>query len=82
MGKVILGFKESNSNMVFAITDIVIWLFKFAVKYIIYFTVFYKSFLTAVSETFEGKNIVTKTAFRKFFLRRSLPARGTSSRIL
>ena len=40
MGKVILGFVGSNSNMAFAITDVVIWLFKFAVKYIIYFTEF------------------------------------------
>ena len=40
MGKVMLGFLGSNSNMVFAITDIVIWLFKFAVKYIMYFTKF------------------------------------------
>ena len=77
-----LGFIGSNSNVVFTITDIVIWLLKFAVKYIMCFTVFYKSFLTAVSETFVGKNIVTKTAFGKFFLRRSLPPRGTSWRIL
>ena len=27
-----LGFIGSNSNMAFAITDIVVWLFKFAVK--------------------------------------------------
>ena len=39
-------------------------------------------FLTALSETSVGKNIVTKTAFGKFFLRRSLPPRGTSWRIL
>ena len=40
MGKVTLGFIGSNFNMVFAITDIVTWLFKFAVKYIMYFTEF------------------------------------------
>ena len=40
MEKVMLGFIGSNSNMAFAITDIVIWLFKFAVKYIMYFTEF------------------------------------------
>ena len=32
MGKVMLGFIGSNSNMAFVITDIVIWRFKFAVK--------------------------------------------------
>ena len=40
MGKVMLRFVGNNSNMAFAITDVVIWLFKFAVKYIIYFTEF------------------------------------------
>ena len=38
------AFCKTDSNLVFAITDIVIWLFKFSVKYIMYFTVFYKSF--------------------------------------
>ena len=35
-----LGFIGSNSNRVFANTDIIILLFKFAVKYIMYFTEF------------------------------------------
>ena len=38
--KVMLGFIGSNSNMPFVFTDIVIWLFKFAVKYFMYFTEF------------------------------------------
>ena len=38
------AFCKTDSNLVFAITDIAIWLFKFSVKYIMYFTVFYKSF--------------------------------------
>ena len=33
MRKVMLGFIVSNSNITFAITDIVIWFFKFAVMY-------------------------------------------------
>ena len=37
MRKVMLGFIVSNSNMAFVITDIVIWLFKFTVMYIIKF---------------------------------------------
>ena len=40
MGKVMLGFIGNNSNMAFAITDIVIWIFKFAIKYIMYLTEF------------------------------------------
>ena len=70
MGKVMLGFIGSNSNMAFAITDIVIFFLNLPScispnsK---------KAFLTAVSETVVGKNIVTKTAFGKFFLLRSFP---------
>ena len=40
MGKVMLGFTESNSNMAFAITDIVIWFFILASKYMMHFTEF------------------------------------------
>ena len=40
MGKVMLGFIGSNTNRALAITDIIIWLFKFAVKYIMYSTEF------------------------------------------
>ena len=69
MGKVMLGFMESNSNMAFAITDIVIWLFIFASKYMMHFT----SLHFTVSETVVGKNILMKTAFGKFFVRRSFP---------
>ena len=74
-----LGFIGSNSNMAFAITDIVIFFLNLPSctspnsK---------KAFLTAVSETVVGKNIVTKTAFGKFFLRRLSPPRGASRRIL
>ena len=59
-----LGFMESNSNMAFAITDIVIWLFIFASKYMMHFT----SLHFTVSETVVGKNILMKTAFGKFFV--------------
>ena len=40
MGKVMLGFIESNSNMAFAIADFVIWFFTFASKYMMHFTEF------------------------------------------
>ena len=41
-----------------------------------------KAFLTVVSETVVGKNIVMKTAFGTFFLWRPFPPRGGSGRIL
>ena len=66
--------------MTFAITDILIWLFKFAVKSCTSPNS-KKAFSKPVSETTLGKNIVTKTALVKFFLRSSFPPRGGSGRI-
>ena len=40
MGNAMLGFIGSNSNRALAITDIIVWLFKLAVKYIMHFTEF------------------------------------------
>ena len=48
MGKVMLGFIGSNSNMAFAITDIIVWLFKFTIKYVMYFTKFQTRFFDSV----------------------------------
>ena len=48
MGKVMLGFIGSNSNMAFAITDIIVWLFKFTIKYVMYFTKFQTRFFDSI----------------------------------
>ena len=67
VGKVMLGFIGSNSNMTLygylnlpSNTSCTSPNSK-------------KAFLTALSETVVGNNIATKTAFGKFFLGRSLP---------
>ena len=65
--------------MAFGITDIVMWLFKDASKYIMYLK---KAFLTAMPEKVVGNSIVTKTTFGKFLLLCSFPLRRASGRIL
>ena len=74
-----LGFIVSNSNMTL---PLLILLYGFLNLPSCTLPNSKKAFLTAVSETVVGKNIVTKRAFGKFFLRRPFPRRGGSGRIL
>ena len=79
MRKVMLGFIVSNSNMAL---PLLILLYGFLNLLSCTSPNSKKTFLTAVSETAVGKNIATKTAFGKFFLRCPFPPRGGSGRIL
>ena len=76
-----LDFIGSNANMAFAITDIAIYFLNLLSNTSCTSPNSKKAFLTAVSETLVGKNIVTKTVFEKLFLRCSFLSPG-SERIL
>ena len=67
MGKVMLGFIGSNSNMAFAITDIIVWLFKFTIKYVMYFTKFQKRFFDSVVWNSCGKEHCHENSFWENF---------------